>query len=217
VSDIFREVDEDVRRERYQKLWERYGVYIIGACVLLVASVGGWRAYNWYETKRAAEAGVAYEAAADLAAQGKHEEAEAAFAKLAAEAPANYRMLARFREAAEVARRDPKAAVSLYDTLAADSSVPPALRDVAVLRAGMILVDTAPYDEIRQRLEPLTAQDKSFRHTARTLLALAAWRAKDAAATKRWSDMVLSDRDAPEATRGQIEVLLALSTAEAKS
>jgi hypothetical protein len=217
VSDIFQEVDEEVRRERFQKLWERYGIYVLGACVLLVAAVGGWRAYDWYETKRAAEAGVAYEEAAALVEQGKHQEAEAAFAKLAADAPSSYRILARLREAAELGRRDAKAAVALYDTLAADTSVPPALREIAALRAGMLLVDTAPYDEVRNRLEPLAAEGKTFRHSARAMLALSAWRAKDAAATKRWSDMILSDRETPDSTRGQIEVLMALSAAETKS
>ena len=71
VSDIFSEVDEEVRRERLQKLWERYGVYLIAACVLLVAVVGGWRGYEWYEAKKAAEAGASFEAAIALADQGK--------------------------------------------------------------------------------------------------------------------------------------------------
>ena len=122
--------------------------------------VGGWRAYEWWEAKKAAEAGAAFEAAVALSDQGKHKEAEEAFAKLAADGTASYRMLAKFREAAELARRDPKAAVAIYDQLAADGSLGPVLQDLAALRAGMILVDTAPYDEIMQRLEPLTAPDR---------------------------------------------------------
>jgi hypothetical protein len=91
------------------------------------------------------------------------------------------------------------------------------LQDVATLRAGMILVDTAPYDEIRQRLEPLTASDRAFRHSARATLALSAWRAKDSAAMKRWSDMILADAETPAGTRGQMQMLLALSEADKKS
>ena len=41
MSDIFSEVDEELRREQLRKLWEGYGVYLIAACVLLVAAVGG--------------------------------------------------------------------------------------------------------------------------------------------------------------------------------
>lgn len=217
VSDIFQEVDEEVRREQLKKLWERYGSLLIAACVLLVVAVGGWRTYEWWEAKKAAEAGTAFQAAVALSSEGKTKEAEDAFARLAASGTSSYRMLARFREAAEVARRDPIAAVAIYDRLAADSSFGRDLQDLAALRAGTILVDTAPYSEIVQRLEPLTAPDRTFRHSARSMLALAAWRAKDAAATRKWSDMILADGETPSGTRGQIQMLLALADADQKS
>ena len=216
VSDIFREVDEEVRREQLNKLWERYGAHLVGACVLLVIAVGGWRAYEWWDAKRAAETGTAFLAAAELADQGKHKEAEVAFAKIATDSPATYRMLGRFREAAELVRRDAKAAVAIYDQLAADGGVNPALRDLAAVRAGMLLVDTAAYDEIKRRLEPLTSPERTFRHSARATLALAAWRANNIAEMKRWSEMILADAETPPGTRGQIQMLLALSDADKK-
>jgi hypothetical protein len=217
VSDIFTEVDEEVRREQLKKLWDRYGVLLIAACVLLVVAVGGWRTYEWREAKKAAEVGAAFQAAVALSGEGKNKEAEDAFAKLATDGTASYRMLAKFREAAEAFRRDPKAAVAIYDQLAADGSIGRVLQDLAALRAGTILVDTAPYSEIAQRLEPLTAQDRTFRHSARTMLALAAWRAKDVTAMRKWSDMVLADADTPSGARGQIQMLLVLTEAEKKS
>jgi hypothetical protein len=217
VSDIFSEVDEEVRREQLKKLWERYGALLIAACVLLVAAVGGWRGYEWWEAKKAAEAGAAFQAAAGLAGEGKNKEAEEAFAKLAFTGTPTYRMLAKFREAAELARRDPKAAVAIYDQLAGDGSLGRVLQDLAALRGGTVLVDTAPYSEIAQRLEPLTAADRTFRHSARGILALAAWRAKDMTAMRRWSDMILADPETPANTRGQVQMLMALADADQKS
>jgi hypothetical protein len=187
VSDIFREVDEEVRREQFQKLWERYGIYAIAAAVLLIVAVGGWRAYEWYEAKQAAQAGAAFEAAMTLSEQGKVAEAETAFAKLATDGTASYRMLGKLNEAADLAKRDPKAAVALYDSLAADQNVSRVFQDLATLRAGLILVDTATYEDLRQRMEPLTAPDRTFRNSARSLMALAAWRANDISAMRRWS------------------------------
>jgi hypothetical protein len=217
VSDIFREVDEEVRREQFKRLWERYGALLIAACVLIVLAAGGWRAYQWWEAKKAAEAGVAFEAAMALASEGKHKEAEDAFAKLAADSTASYRTLAKFQEASQLAQRDPKAAVAIYDGLAADSGLGQTLQDLAAVRSALIQVDTAPYEEIRQRLEPLTAPDRTFRHTARATLALAAWRAKNPTAMQRWSDMILADAETPAGTRGQIQMLLALSESDKKS
>ena len=217
MSDIFQEVDEEVRREQLKKLWDRYGALLIAACVLLVVAVGGWRVYEWWEAKQAAEAGTAFQAATALSSEGKSKEAEEAFAKLSTSGTASYRMLAKFREAAEVARRDPKAAVAIYDQLAGDGSLGRDLQDLAALRAATLLVDTAPYSEIVQRQEPLTAPDRTFRHSARSMLALAAWRANDVAAMRKWSDMILADPETPSGTRGQIQMLLALADADKKS
>jgi len=217
LSDIFREVDEEVRREQLMRLWQRYGWLIVTGCVLIVAVVGGWRAYEWWEAKKAAEWGVVFQNAAVLSAEGKDKEAEEAFAKVAADGTPSYRTLARLREAAELAKRDPKAAVALYDQLAADRTVGPVLQELAAVRSGMILVDSVPYSEMLQRLEPLTAPGRTFRHSARVTLAFAAWRAKDMTAMRRWTDMILADAETPVGTRGQVQMLLALAESEKQS
>jgi hypothetical protein len=211
VSDIFREVDEEVRKEKLQQLWERHSGLIIALAALIVIAVGGWRVYEWWEAKKSAESGAAFEAAVSLADQDKHAEAQAAFARIAADGASGYRTLARFREAAEFARTDQAAAVKAYDALAADSGLGRPLQDLAAVRAGLLLVDTAPLADLNARLEPLTAADRTFRHTARELLALAAWRAGDQAAAKRWFDMITTDADTPAGTRARINVLIALA------
>jgi hypothetical protein len=217
VSDIFREVDEEVRREQLKKLWDRYGNYAVAAAVLLVAGIAAWRGYVWWDEKKAAETGAAFEVASSLAEAGKRGEAEAAFAKIAADGTSGYRQLARLRKAAELAQTEPKAAIAAYDRIAADGSVGPILRDLAALRAGALLIDAGAFDEARRRLEPLAAEDRTFRHTAREFLVLAAWRAGDAAAAKRWSDMMMTDTQTPAATRSRVEMLMALGETGSKS
>jgi hypothetical protein len=217
VTDIFQEVDEEVRREQLKKLWARYQNYIIAAGVVILLGVSGWRAYDWWETRKAAEAGAAYEAAIQLSSQGKHAEAEAAFAKLAADSTTAYRALAQVRAAAEIAQTDPKAAVAAYDKIAADTSLTLELRDLAAMRAGALMIDSGSYADARSRLEPLTGAGHTFRHTARELLALAAWRAEDAAAAKRWIDMISSDAETPPDERSRMEMLSALMASEGRT
>jgi hypothetical protein len=216
VADIFQEVDEEVRREQLKKLWDRYGVWVVAAAVLIVVAIAAWRGYQWWEAKKAAEAGTAFEAAIALSDANKHTEAEAAFAKIVTDGTTGYRHLARIREAAELAQYDPKAAVAAYEKIAADGSVGPVLQDLAAVRAGALLVDTAPLDQVRRLLEPLTGADRTFRHTARELLALAAWRAGDMTAAKRWFDMITTDLQTPSATRSRVEMLMALTVNEKK-
>ncbi len=216
MSDIFHEVDEEVRREQLKRLWQRYGTYIIAACILLIAGVGAWRAYEWWETKRAAESGAAFEQAAALAEAGKPQEAEAAFAKLATDGTAGYRVLARLREAAELAQTDPKAAVKVYDEIAADRSYGQVMQDIATLRTGFLLVDTASYADMRARLEPLTGADRPFRYSARELLALSAWKRGDMGAARQWTNLIISDPQTPAGARSRAEVLSELIAASGK-
>jgi hypothetical protein len=217
VSELFDEVDEDLRREQLKKLWERYSIYIIAGAILIIASVGGWRGYQYLEAKKAAEAGAAFEAASDLAEQNKHAEAEAAFTKLAATAPYGYRLLSRLRAAGEVATRDPQGAAKLYDDISADRSVAAPEQDLARIRAAGLLLDTTSYNNMLQRLEPATAPGATYRHTARELLALSAWRANDTTAARQWLDMIANDGETPASLRSRAEALQALLPPVAKS
>ncbi|MEH2476987.1 hypothetical protein V1282_000344 [Nitrobacteraceae bacterium AZCC 2146] len=217
MSELFNEVDEDLRREQLKKLWDRYSLFIIAIAILIVAGVGGWRGYSYLEAKKSAEAGAAFDRAVDLSEQNKHAEAEAAFTKLAAEAPSGYRALARLRAASEASSRDPQAAVKLYDDIAADRSVAATEQDLAKIRAGALLLETAPYNAMLARLEPASTITGTYRHSARELLALSAWRANNAVATRQWLDMIANDGETPASLRTRAEALQALLPPAAKS
>jgi hypothetical protein len=217
VSELFDEVDEDVRRDQLKKVWDQYSIYIVACALLIIAAVGGWRGYQYVEGKKAAEAGVAFDKAVELSEANKHSEAEAAFNSLAATAPSGYRLLARLRAAGEVASHDPKAAVKLYDDIAADRSVGALEQELARVRGAQLLVETSGYPNMLSRLEPSTAPGATFRHTARELLALSAWRANDTTAARKWLDMIANDGETPPGLRSRAEALQALLPPVAKS
>lgn len=217
MSELFDEVDEEVRREQLKKLWDKYSLYFIALMVLVVAAVGGWRGYQYLEGKKAAEAGAVFEKAVELSEQGKHAEAETAFADLAAKAPSGYRTLARLRAAAEASARDPKAAAKMYDDIAADGSVGSEWRDLARIRAAGLLVDSASYADIQQRLETSAEPKSTFRHSAREILALSAWRNNDMTAARKWVDAIAEDGETPPGLRSRAEALQALLPPVAKS
>jgi hypothetical protein len=211
VSDIFDEVDEEVRREQFRKIWERYGNLIIFLAVLVVAGVAAWRGYDYWQNKQAEQFGSRFTAAADLADKGKHDEAEKAFAEIAQKGTTGYRVLAKLREAAEIEQRDPKAAVAAYDDIAKNSSVGQPLQDFAALRAGMLQVDKAPLAEVDQRLAPLATGTGPFRHSAREMLAVAAWKAGDLVAMRKWVKLVHDDAETPPSLRQRVDILTALA------
>ena len=217
MADIFHEVDEEVRRERLKQLWDRFGIYLIALAVLLIVGIGVWQGYAWYTAKQAAAAGAQFERAVALSEQGKQAEAQAAFDKLAAQAPAGYRTLASFRAAAALVKSKPDDAVKAYDKLTTDPSISPTLQDLAAVRAAMLRLDTASLDDMRRRLEPQAEANRPFRHTARELLALSAWRNHDYAAAKKYIDMIMGDPGSPPLMRNRAEMLAAMIAAAGKT
>lgn len=217
MSDIFKEVDEELRRERLKEIWARYGNLIVALACILVIGVGGWRAYQWWEAKKSAENGARFEAAMALAKGDKSADADAAFGQIATEGASGYRALARLQEAAGLAKKDASGAVKAYDAIAADGSATSTIQDLARVRAGLLLVDTASFADLRTRLEGAAGADRPFRHTAREVLAFAAWRAGDSGEARKWSETILTDPQSPPSTRNRIEMLGALIQPEAKS
>jgi hypothetical protein len=211
MSDIFREVDEEVRRSQAEALWSRYGALVIGLAALLVAGVGGYRYFQWQKERAVAEAGAQFEAALNLAQTGKTAEGEAAMAKIAAEGSGAYKALAQFRAASELAKRDAAGAMRAFDAIAADQAVDGALRDIARLRAGAIAVDGEPLAEVARRLQPLIGDGNAFRHQARELLAAAAVKAGEMAKAQQALDAIIIDRQAPSELRSRAETLIGVT------
>ena len=218
MSDIFHEVDEEVRREKLKQLWERHGNLIVAFALLIVLAVGGWRGYEWWEAKKAAESGAAFEAAVTLAESGKQAEAQEAFAKLAKDGSSGYRVLARFREAAELAKTDPAAAVKVYDALAA--GLRPRPRD-AGSRGDPRRAHPGRYRAARRIV--VAARAAHRRRTGRSATPRASCSrsapggSATRAAAKNWFDLIAADAETPAGTRQRIDVLMTLSGEKAKT
>ncbi len=90
-------------------------------------------------------------------------------------------------------------------------SIDQRFRDLASIRSGLLLVDTASLPDMEKRLESVAAAGRPFRHTARELLALSAFRASDQKALQRWSELIASDAESPAQMRARIESLTLLA------
>jgi hypothetical protein len=203
VSDIFREIDEELRRDNLLKLWQRYNRYIIGAVVVVLAIAGGIVAWRSHQLSERQAQSARYAAAMSLMRQGKNDEAAKVFATVAAEG-GGYSRLADF-EAADLAilAGDRKAAIATYDRIAASSDVDAQFRDVATLLSVMNgLPDGDPQTAIA-RLKPLTGAGSPWRATALETTAAAELKAGDTAAALAVFKQLADDPTAPEGVRGR--------------
>lgn len=210
MADIFREIDEEVRRDKAAELWKKYGWLVTSLAVLAVLAVAGWQFWLHRENQASQAVGARLEAALKSSRDGDGAQAETALKELADNAPAGYRLIARFRLAAETAKRDGAAGVAAFDALANDAALDATYRDLAKLRAGILRVDLSPYAEVKAALEPLTSPQGVWRHSAREFLGVAALKANQFDEAGRWFDAAITDPQAPQALRQRVELYLAL-------
>ena len=197
MSDIFREVDEDIRHEKYRRLWDRFGPWVIGVAVLIVVGTGGYRGWLYWQESQSQQAGDTFLEAVSLSDAGNFEEADKLFAELK-DATGGYPALARMRSATDLANSgNTTEAVAAFDALSRDSAVTEPLRDIAALRAAYLAVDTEEYSAIADRVEGLSGADNAFRAGAREILALSAWKNGDIETARRWISELDADQGTP--------------------
>ena len=213
MGDLFREIDEELRQDRYERLWQSYGKYAIGIGMALVVSVIGWKAWDHHTVSERQAQSQQFSNAGRLLQEGKKTEAAALFANLAERSSGGYRALSRFHQAALRADSgDKDGAISLYEALAQDTGLDRTLREAANIFVVMLLLDDAKSDgmAMQTRLEPLMKADGPWRHAARELSGLLALRSGDGNAARGHFRKIADDLNAPQGMRARAVQVLAV-------
>ncbi len=199
---FIREVNDEIRREQAQALWDRFGPAILGLAILMVLGTAAFVGYRYWDESRANRSGDAFSQALKLANDGKSDDALAALQQLEKDGYGAYPLLARMRAATVKADKgDFAAAVADFDGVAADTAIPQGIRDMARLRAALLLVDHGSFADVSSRVEALTADNNTLRHTAREALGLAAWKEGKTQDALKLFDQIAADDGAPRNAR----------------
>jgi hypothetical protein len=208
---LFREIDEDIRRERYAKLWKQYGSYLITALVLLLAGIAGYSMWQERSAAQRARAAMQFSAAMQLANKDQTA-AEAQLSALASDGPSGYAMLAALQRATLLAKGDGQAARTVYQDVQRSAS-DPLYRDLAVLLEAMVVLqrNTLPIDvdAILAKLQPLALDTNPWRFSARELMALLAWKSGHTAEAKTQLGALVADPQTPAAIRERAQRMMA--------
>jgi hypothetical protein len=210
-DNFIREVNEEYRQDQAKALFEKYGVWAIGVAIVIILATAGWRGYEYWQSKQAAASGDAFSKALTLVNEGKTDDAVKALGDLEKDGHGAYPVLARLRAATVLANKgDYKAAIADFDAVAADKSIPQAIRDIASLRAAYLLVDHGSYADVAKRAEALTDDSNPLRFSAREALGLAAWKGGKNADALKLFDEISGDPTAPAAIRQRANMMAEL-------
>jgi hypothetical protein len=194
---FIREVDEELRRAQLKAIWDRFAPLIIGVCVLVVLVTAGYRGWIWWQAREAAQAGDRYMAALENL-QGENKAlGEAEMAEIA-EQGGGYAPLARLRLAGEKAAAGQKAeAIAAYDAVSSDAFVSEPLRDLALIRAALLALDTGDLAGARERAAPLEEPGNPWRHAAREVLGMAAYESGELQQARDYFAQIQQDAETP--------------------
>jgi len=224
VADIFDEVEAELKAERTQQLLVKYGGWLFGAALLVVACAAAWQVWQWYQ-QRYERATAAIYLDALFAAEQPAENGPAPgansvsghgaglatedFARVIKRGPDSYRTLAQLQQAALAARGgDAAQAAALWNDVAGDSGADPLLRDLARLLAIEHQLDTGNPQALRERLAPLLAAGNPWRSMAQEVEALLDLRDGHADQAKTILRALVQDVTAPQGVRERAGSLL---------
>jgi hypothetical protein len=206
LADIFREVEEEVRRERYEKLWQKYRDHIIALAALVLIGVAGYQLYRVYEQREEAKASIAYAAAAEMLDRGQAAAAAPQLAALAKSAPGGYAAVARLAEAdALLAEGRKDDAIRIYQQIANGNDA--YLGGAARLHAAWAIADSAPRSDVEALLAPLLDNSSAWQPLAREIIAYEDLRSGDKAAALRAYREIAADKDVPGGLKGRADAM----------
>ncbi|APO75605.1 hypothetical protein AM571_CH02800 [Rhizobium etli 8C-3] len=215
---FIREVNEELRSDQMKGAWRRFGRYVIAIAVLIVVGTAGKVAFDYWDDNRSSGTGDQFLAAMKLADENKSDEALAALATLEKEGHGAYPVLARMRAASVRAQKgDNAAAISDFEAIGKDQSVPEAVRDAARMRAGWLLIENGTYEQVSGAVEDMAIPANAFRHSAREALGLAAYKAGNMAQARQWYQAIADDAASPRNIANRAQIMLDNITASGKA
>lgn len=211
MVDIFQEVEEDLKRERSEELWRKYGKYVIGVAAVIVLGVAGREGWKNYEHTTSIENGTRLANAIELAQSGEENQdaALAALDAIIAEGNAGFVAMGHFQKAAVYLRAGATpSALTELEAIAGNSEIDQVYRDLAVVQIAMNSATGENAKNLISRLAPIAVPENAWYYSAREMIALLHIAAGEIEAAKPLLTEIADDSEAPSGMRTRASELL---------
>ena len=173
MSDIFQEIDNELRRDRLSRFWDQNGLVIIVASVALVLVVAVSVIFSSWRASQNEASYERYEQLLERLDGASIDEKISALETFIREEDRGYKVLSQMRLAALMAETgDYETAARMFEEVAANGQLPLAVRDYAILQSGAALVSVVAPADIEVRLSKILQNQHGMRGQAREILAL---------------------------------------------
>ncbi len=209
MADIFDEVEEDLRKDKAEELWKKYGNYVIALAVVIVVATASYKGWQGYSSSLNTERANQFDQAVQAGRGDDYEKADALLSTLSQDGGEGYAAISRLQQAAlKVKADDQEGAVAIYEALAADDGIEKLYRDLAVVFSVMHQIDGGDASALLEKITPQTNDDMAWRFTARELAAILAMKTGDKTLAADYLKRITDDAAAPRAARARGTELL---------
>jgi hypothetical protein len=210
LTDLFEEVEEQLRADRYRSIAMRALPWVLAVGVAAIVVVLGYWGWQTWRTSQINKASEQYAAGLDAMAAGDRAKAEKAWTEVSHTGSAAYKSLSLMQLGGlQMMDNKPQAAVKLFDQ-AADAAPDDIIGDAARLKSAFALLDTAPEKDLEARLAPLTKDNHPYRVQAREALGFAKIMAGDLAGARGQFLLIAQSIDAPDGARERANAAVSL-------
>lgn len=201
MSDLFEEVEEQLRSDRYRSFGLKALPWLLGVIAAVIIGYLGYWGWTSYRAHASAKASETYQAGLDALGAGHKDQAVQLWGEVAKSPAAGYKSLALMQlGGVKLDDGDTNGAVKLFDQ-AADAAPDDVIGDEARLKSAFAVLDTAPYSEVEARLTPLMKDGRPYRVQAREALAFAKLMKGDLAGARSDFALITASLDAPDSAR----------------
>ncbi|GAA0543421.1 hypothetical protein FHS83_000383 [Rhizomicrobium palustre] len=209
MSDIFHEVEEEVRQERLRLWWKKYGDYVIAGVSVVVIGIAGYKLWQTWDQRERLKASANFQSAIQMSQAGQSDLAAQAYGNIAKKAPGGYALIAQLAQADELqASGRINDAVAIYMKLA--DTTKGGLGDVARMRAAWAQADTASTQKLKDLLAPLNDGKSQWRFMAQELIAYRAMHDDKAKEALTIYKSLAADTNAPGSIRQRAGALASM-------
>ncbi len=214
MVDFINEVEEELRKDEYNRLLKRFGPLLLAIIIGIVAVAGFIQYRDYTEDKAARATSASYVDASNLAADGNADQSITEFLEIADLAPSGYAGLSLIRAAALKLDKGQRVdAVNLLDQ-AANTFETPRHTQLAQIKAAYILANDGAYNDVISRLGPLAEKDAPYEFLARELMGFAALQVNDDALAREQYGYLESIPGVPPTIKERAEQALSLMRTE---
>ena len=135
MSDIFQEIDEDLRQDKVARLWKAYGKYLVSLAIFIILAIAGYRFIEHINEENREQASELYELASEAGRTGDKKAAIELFSDERFNETIGYAIISKLKKATLAkSNNDPEGMAIVLKQIVTNEEIPSYLRNLARLK-----------------------------------------------------------------------------------